>query len=277
MATLELVLDGLTMGESPRWHGGRLWVCDWGIGDVLSVAEHGNDLRVEAHVGSLPICIDWLPDGSLLVASGGERRLLVRHRDGSLHQYCDLASLLDQPWNEVVTHPGGQVFVNSVGFDLMAGDPPGNGVVAVVTADGRARVVADDLAFPNGMAVTSDGRTLLLAESYAGRVTAFDIGADMTLSRRRVWADLPGSAPDGLCLDAEGALWYADVPNRRCVRVREGGVVAQVVETERGCFSCALGGVDGRTLFLATAAWPQEPGAAPTGEVLALRVGVPAA
>lgn len=147
----------------------------------------------------------------------------------------------------------------------------------MVSPDGRARVVADDLAFPNGMTLTRDGRVLLVAESYGGRITAFDVGADGTLTGRRAWADVGEGAPDGVALDADGALWYADVPNQRCVRVREGGEVLQTIDTERGCFSCTLGGADGHTLFLVTADWPMTPGRSPSGQVLARRVDVPAA
>jgi sugar lactone lactonase YvrE len=273
--TGRVVLDQLVLGESPRWHDGRVWVCDWGRGDVLSLAENGGDVRVEGHVASMPVCIDWEPDGSLLVVSGGQRLLLVQD-EGSLVTRCDLSVLLDQPWNEVVSHPRGFSYVNSVGFDLMAGDAPASGVVALVADDGTARIVAGDLAFPNGMAVSDDGRALLVAESYAGCVTAFDIAADGTLSNRRVWAEVPDSAPDGICWDAEGALWYADVPNRRCVRVVEGGDVREVVASDRGCFSCTLGGADGRTLFVAVADWPPAPGTTPSGQLIAHRVAVPA-
>jgi sugar lactone lactonase YvrE len=275
-ATVELVLDGLTMGESPRWHDGRLWVCDWGTGEVLSVQGRGQR-RVEANVPSMPICIDWQPDGPLLVVSGGERRVLRQLADATLEVVYDLAQLVDQPWNEIVVHHQGFAFVNNIGFDLMAGEQPTSGVVAVVAPDGSARIVADDLAFPNGMTLTGNGQTLLVAESYGGRITAFDVAADGSLTGRRVWADVGDGAPDGVCLDAEGALWYADVPNRRCVRVREGGEVLDVVETERGCFSCTLGGTDGRTLFLVTADWPPAPAGAASGQVLAHRVDVPVA
>ena len=274
--TVDVVLDGLTMGESPRWHDGRLWVCDWGTGEVVSVQGRGQR-RVEATVPSMPICIDWQPDGLLLVVSGGERRVLRQLPDAAFEVLCDLAQLVDRPWNEIVVHHQGFVFVNSIGFDLMAGESPMSGVVALVASDGSARIVADDLAFPNGMTLTGDGHALLVAESYGGRITAFDVAADGTLTGRRVWADVGEGAPDGVCLDAEGALWYADVPNRRCVRVREGGEVLDVVETERGCFSCTLGGTDGRTLFLVTADWPPATAGAASGQVLAHRVDVPVA
>lgn len=147
-----------------------------------------------------------------------------------------------------------------------------------MTPDGAVREVADDVWFPNGMAVTPDGSTLLLAESYWRRLTAFDIAPDGSLLRRRVWADLGKGAPDGICLDAEGALWYADVPHRRCVRVREGAGVLDVVHVDRGCFACMLGGDDGRTLFIVAAQWAGTQGVGdgrPTGQVLTYRASSP--
>src|SRR5918993_2431691 len=152
------------------------------------------------------------------------------------------------------------------------------GTVALLAPDGSVRQVADGVAFPNGMAVTPDNATLIVAESYANKLTAFDIVEDGGLSNRRVWADLGDGVPDGLCIDAEGAVWYADVPNKRCVRVREGGEVAQTVPVDRGCFSCALGGPDGRTLFIAATQWrgpEQMLGGSPTGRLLSVEVQVP--
>jgi sugar lactone lactonase YvrE len=163
---------------------------------------------------------------------------------------------------------------------MMAGEPPAPGFIALVTPDGVARVVADDLRFANGMAITPDGATLIVAESHAGRLSAFDIDADGELENRRVWAAVEGSAPDGVSLDAEGALWYADVPNRQCVRVAEGGEILETIVADRGCFSCALGGADGRTLFVIAREWHGADGLAAgegTGQVLTTHVAVRAA
>ncbi|WP_354643790.1 SMP-30/gluconolactonase/LRE family protein [Kitasatospora camelliae] len=267
-----VLLDGLVLGESPRWHDGALWVCDWGAGELLTVTPDGRR-GTALGVDTFPFCIDWLPDGRLLLVSGGDARLLRREPDGSTALHADLRDLSDRPWNEVVADGRGNAYVNGIGFDLMAGEAPGPGLIALVTPDGRARTVAGDLGFPNGMALTPDGRTLLVAESYASRLTAFDIGPDGGLSGRRTWAEVPGSAPDGICLDAEGLVWFADVPGRRCVRVREGGAVERTVDLDRGGFSCALGGPDGRTLYVTAAEWhgpAAAGGAAPTGRVLAV-------
>ncbi len=182
--------------------------------------------------------------------------LLRREPDGALVTHADLSGLAEEahPWNEVVVDGRGNVYVNNQGFDFPGGEfAPGT--IALLTPDGRARQVADAIAFPNGMAVTPDNRTLIIAESYGNKLTAFDIALDGGLSNRRVWADLDGGVPDGICLDADGAAWYADVPNKRCVRVREGGQMLQTIELDRGCFACALGGANRRTLFIVATEW----------------------
>ena len=275
MRTPQVLTDGLVMGESPRWHDGRLWVCDWGAGEVLSVGP-GGDRRVELQVDGLPTSIEWDPDGRLLVLSGARRALLRADGSGALSPVAELLPISDRPWNEVVVDGRGHTFVNGIGFDLMAGEAAGDGQVAVVDADGTARRVADGLAFPNGMAVLADGTTLVVAESYGNRLTAFTIGEDGTLSDRRPWADLGDGCPDGITADAEGAVWYADVPNRCCVRVVEGGRVLDRVEVDRGCFACMLGGADGRSLFVVAAEWggPDAVGGR-TGQVLVVPAPAP--
>jgi sugar lactone lactonase YvrE len=227
-----LLLTGLAIGESPRWHEGRLWFCNWGTQEIVAADLESNS-EVMAHVPTtLPFSIDWLPDGRMIVVSGPEALLLRREPDGALVTHADLSGLADA-FNEIVVDSRGNAYVN--------GD-----IVALVRPDGSARQVADDVAFGNGMAITEDGSTLIVAESWARRLSAFDIAADGGLSNRRVWADLGESPPDGICVDAEGAVWFADVPNKRCVRVREGGEVLQTIGLDRGGFACMLGGPDGR-------------------------------
>ncbi|MFY9574046.1 MAG: SMP-30/gluconolactonase/LRE family protein, partial [Blastocatellia bacterium] len=228
---------------------------DWGTQDVIAVDLDGNS-EVILQGPSFPLCVDWLPDGRLLLVSARDGLLLRRELDGSLATHADLTGLSDRPpGNEMVVDGRGNIYVNGGGFDLMAGEDFAPGMIALVGADDAPLQVADGIAFPNGMLVTPDNSTLIVAESYAKRLTAFDIASDGRLSNRRVWAELQNGVPDGICLDAEGAVWYGDVPNKRCVRVREGGEVLQTIELDRGCFACALGGEERRTLFMIATEW----------------------
>lgn len=254
MQSVRTLLTGLGFGESPRWHENRLWFSNWGMQEVVAVDLDGKSevmLRVPT---TLPFSIDWLRDGRLLVVSGREGLLLRREPDGSLVTHADLRSLSEHGCNEIVTDGRGNAYVNGGGFDL-PGQKVASGIISLVTPGGSARQVADGIAFPNGMVVTPDNSTLIIAESHGKRLTAFDIAADGSLSKRRVWADLGDGVPDGICIDADNAVWYADVPNKRCVRVREGGEVLQTVNVDRGCFACMLGGVDKKTLFIMAAEW----------------------
>lgn len=251
----EVLLEGVAFGESPRWHDGRLWFSDWGAQEVLAVDEAGNkEVVVRVDFPAFPMCIDFAADGRLLIVAGRDGRLLRRERDGSLASYADLHRLSANPWNDIVVDGGGNAYVDNSGFDFPGGEfAPGT--IAFVNSDGEARHVADGLAFPNGVAITPDDGTLIVAESYAERLTAFEIDGDGGLRDRRVWAETPGDHPDGICVDSDGAVWYADVGNKHCVRVREGGEVLDVVASDRGCFACALGGADGSTLFIVAQEW----------------------
>jgi sugar lactone lactonase YvrE len=252
-----VLMTGIAFGESPRWHDDRLWFSDWGAQEVVAVDAEGNsEVKVRVNFPAFPMCIDWLPDGRLLVVSGREGLLLRRERDGSLVTHADLSGLAQKglPWNEIVVDGRGNAYINNTGFDFPVGEfAPGT--IALLTPDGEARQVADGIAFPNGMAVTPDNSTLIVAESYGQRLTAFDIEPDGSLSNRRVWADTDQDHPDGICIDAENAVWYADVANKHCVRVREGGEVLQTIDLDRGCFACTLGGPDRRTLFIVATDW----------------------
>ncbi len=244
MSETRLVVDGLGFPESTRWRDRRVWLCNWGAGEVLAVTSDGES-EVMARVApqTLPFSIDWLPDGRLLVIDGPQRLLLRQEPDGALGPVADLTGFGSAPFNELVVDPIGNVYVNG-----------GEGIVVCVRPDGSAREVADGLRWPNGMAVVDDGRTLVVADSHAEQLVAFEVAGDGTLSGRRTWADLQ-HAPDGICADADGAIWVASVPGRRCVRVRKGGDVLATVAADRGCFACMLGGEDGRTLFIAGTEW----------------------
>jgi sugar lactone lactonase YvrE len=274
---MQTLLSGRAFVESPRWHEGRLWFCDWLTQEIISVDLRGKS-EVMFRVESLPFSIDWLLDGRLVVTSGTQ--VLLEQPDGSLATHADLSSLCKKGLNEIVVDGRGNVYVNDVGFDLMAGEKFAPGIIALLTPDGVSRQAADGLAFPNGMAVTPDNSTLIVAESYGQKLTAFDINPDGSLSKRRVWADLGKGVPDGICIDADKAVWYGDVPNKRCVRVREGGEVLQVINLDRGCFACMLGGTDGKTLFMMAAEWhgvSKMSDGDRTGQVLTVTAPVPGA
>lgn len=258
---LEVFATGLQMGESPRWHDGRLWVCDWLAGRVLVFDADGNRGAVAA-VAGMPFSIDWLPDGRMVVCTPNGVRA---------GKDLELYGAGGRPWNEIAVDPAGRVYVNVPGS--MPWEDPVPGTAAVVLPDGTTRDVADDLWFPNGMVVTPDGSTLVVAESHADRLTAFTIDATGDLVDRRVWADLgEGAAPDGICMDRDGAIWYASVPGSRCVRVEQGGRVLETVEAGQSCFSCTLGGEDGRTLYITANDYSEE--GVGNGRVLAARVPV---
>jgi sugar lactone lactonase YvrE len=258
MTELQTLTDGIAFGESPRWGpDGRLWFSDWGAGEVLAV-DAGGGLEVMAHLGFAsfqPFCIDWTPDERLLVISAPSQELLRRESDKSLVPHADLSGLGRGFWNEIVVDGRGNAYLNDVGFDLTASEQPAPGTIALLARGGPVRQVAEGVMFPNGMAVTADNSTLICAESYAGKLTAFDIAADGSLSNQRTWAELGDGVPDGICVDEEGAVWYADVPNKCCVRVREGGEVAETINHDLGCFACMLGGADRKTLFIVAREW----------------------
>jgi sugar lactone lactonase YvrE len=256
MSSLELFATDIAFGESPRWHDDRLWIADWGSHEVLCFDCDGQKTPVVRlpFESFQPICFDWLPDGGILVVSSRDAVLLRQDATGSLTVHADL-SAIGRNWNELVVDGRGNAYVNGGGFDVMAGEAFALGLIVLVTNHGTVRRVADGVAFPNGMAVTPDNSTLIVAESYGKKLTAFDIAVDGTLSNRRNWAELGDGVPDGICIDADGAVWYADVPNKCCVRVREGGDVLQRIDFDRGCFACMLGGADGRTLFMVVREW----------------------
>ena len=272
---MRTLLTGRGLVESPRWHGDRLYFSDWTSGEVVAVDLDGAS-EIVARVASLPLCTAWTPEGRLLVVSSSEGRLLRLEPDGTLVTHADLPG---PRWNDIVVDGRGNAYVNRPGFDAMAGEEFRPGSVTLIGADGSVREVAEGIAFPNGMAVTADNATLIVADSFRNCLVAFDIGDDGGLSNRRVWADLGSGAPDGICIDAENAVWDAAVPNRGCARVAEGGAILQTIDLDRGGFACALGGPDGRTLFVVAAEWRgmSELVAQGSGRVLATEVDVPGA
>src|SRR5919106_4162275 len=249
MSEPRVILSGLAYVESPRWHDGRLWFAHWGTDEIVAVDPDGNSEVVGHGPGGLGWSIDWLPDGRLLTTGEGLRR---HEPDGSVVPHADLSDLAGD-WNELVVDGRGNVYVNGrCEFDF-SGAPP-VGIIALVTPDGSVRQVAEGIAFPNGMVVTPDNRTLIIAESIAQKLTAFDIADDGTLSNRRTWAE--GVGADGICLDADGAVWaQSGAMETACVRVAEDGEVLERIDLDRSPFAQMLGGPDGRSLFILAAEW----------------------
>lgn len=255
-----VLASDLAYVESPRWHDGRLWFAHWGTDEIVAVDLDGGTEIVGHGPGGFGWSLGWLPDGRLLVT--GER-LMRQEPDGSMVQHADL-SKLSGDWNEIVVDGRGNIYVNG----RCEFDPAPRGIIALVTPDGSVRQVADSIAFPNGMAVTPDNSTLIVAESLAGRLIAFHIKDDGSLSNRRVWAE--GIGPDGICLDAEGAVWTQKFTENAVVRIHEGGRTLQTIKLDRSPFACMLGGPDGRTLFMLAAEWR---GMEKVDEALAARTG----
>jgi sugar lactone lactonase YvrE len=287
------VLSGLAFLEAPRWHSGRIWFSDFYTHQVLSAREDGADLRTEAAVEQQPAGLGWLPDGRLLVVSMLDRKVLRREADGTLVTHADLGGLAGGHANDMVVDADGTAYVGNFGFDLMTGAPLRSASLARVDPDGTVTEAASGLWFPNGSVITPD-RVLIVNETFGNRCTAFDITADGSLANRRVWAQfapLPPEgpmdqvfpqvkvAPDGGCLDAEGAFWIADAVGNRLLRVKEGGEIAAEVRPDSPVYACALGGADGRTLYACAA--PDfdatARSAARDARLLAFRVDVPAA
>jgi sugar lactone lactonase YvrE len=275
-----VVLDGLAFVESARWHDGRLWFAHWSVGEVIATDLEGNSAVMAAGRQALGWSIEWLPDGRLLIT--GES-LLRQEPGGSLVPHADLSGVARHNWNEIVVdHQRCNVYLNGADTaNFLAGRFPPPGIIAIVAADGTARRVAGDIDFPNGMVITPDGSTLVVAESIAGRLTAFDIESDGSLSNRRIWAE--ALAPAGICIDAVRSRTGQDTdPGGAAVRVREGGQILDRIEFDRPAFSLALGGQAGRTLCVVGQHWRGFDQidtliADRTGRVLCIDIDIPSA
>ncbi|MCZ6642472.1 MAG: SMP-30/gluconolactonase/LRE family protein [Gammaproteobacteria bacterium] len=249
--TTDILLDGLCFGEGPRWHEGRLWLSDMHAHEVLAVSTDG-EVETIVEIPNWPSGLGWLPNGDLLVVSMTDRCLL-RYDGTNLTTHADLSGLASFHCNDMVVAASGRAYVGNFGFDLQARAEFRPAELICVDPDGSARIVAEDLRFPNGSVITPDGKTLIVGETFGSRLTAFDIQANGNLENRRVWAELPeGAVPDGICLDAENGIWSASPASNECIRQTEGGQVTHRVDVEQGAFACMLGGEEGNTLFILT-------------------------
>ena len=275
---LDTLLDGLTFPEGPRWHDGRLWFSDFYTQRVVAV-DPGGRAETMLEVPQRPSGLGWTPDGALLVVSMLDRRVL-RVENGATRVLADLSAVATGPCNDMVVDGRGRAYVGNFGYDRHKGEPPRTTCLARVDPDGRVTRAAEDLFFPNGTVITPDGRTMIVGETQGHRLTAFDVAPDGTLSNRRVWAQFEDAVfPDGICLDAEGAIWVSDARGSALLRVREGGKVDGTVSTgSRYAFACMLGGADRRTLFVCTSTG-SGPGMADKrdGAIETVRVDVPGA
>jgi sugar lactone lactonase YvrE len=276
---LEPFVSGAAFVESPRWHAGALWFSDFHMRRVHRATPDGH-VHTACELDDAPSGLGWLPDGRLLVV-GMHSRQLLRLEGDTFVVAADLAPHVPAPCNDMLVDPRGRAYVGNFGFDLPARAPFAPTVLLLVTPQGEVRVAAEDMHFPNGTVLTPDGRTLVVAESYGQRLTAFDVADDGSLSGRRVWAQFGGRVgPDGICLDAEGAIWIASPVSREVLRVREGGAVTHRIPTVDQAIACMLGGPDRRTLYVATGrvmVTPEQSRAARTGAIHQVRVEVPGA
>ena len=252
MTRPDVLLDGLRFPEGPRWHEDRFWFSDMHAGRVIALSMDGTAETI-VEVEAEPSGLGWLPDGRLLVVSMQDRRLLRLDPEG-LAEVADLSSLASFHCNDMVVDAQGRAYVGNFGFDLHKQASPIGANLILVHPDGRTEVAAKDLRFPNGTVITPDGKTLIIGESFGACLTAFDVAEDGSLHNRRLWAQLDGDVPDGICLDEQGAIWVASpVGTGGVLRVREGGEVTDRIAVEHDAFACMLGGPDRRTLFICTA------------------------
>jgi sugar lactone lactonase YvrE len=277
-AELQPLVDGVDFAEGPRWHDGRLWYSDFFQRAIYAVSTDGEREAMWSGLADRPSGLGWLPDGRLLAVSMEERKLLVEaDGGGALVEHADLSSVATGNGNDMVVDANGNAYVGNFGFDYEAGGKFSTADLALVRTDGTVEVAATGLRFPNGSVITPDGATLIVGESFGAGYEAFTIAADATLGERRRWADVPGMAPDGCTLDADGAIWFADALGSQVVRVREGGEVTDRIPTPMPTFACALGGDDGRTLFVlcAPGSRPDEVAGRAAGAIHTTRVDVP--
>jgi len=277
MSELKVLIDNLTFAEGPRWHDGKLWFSDFYAYEVVTADESGNRETI-VRVPEQPSGLGWTPDNKLLIVSMRNQKLL-RLEDNGLAEHADLSPYSNYWCNDMVVDVKGGAYIGNFGFNRHANEEPRGTTLVRVSPSGEASIAANDLWFPNGIVITPDNKTLIVAETRAKRLTAFDINADGQLSGRRIFAETDTLYPDGICLDADGAVWVSDPQNKEIVRFKDGGEITdKIILGDRGAYACMLGGEDSRTLFICT-----NNGSGPdiaaqrSGKIETMRVNIPGA
>ena len=269
----EILVDGLKFPEGPRWHNGKLWFSDMEQHKVMTTDPKGN-LEVIVETPNRVSGLGFLPDDKLLMVSVEDNKLLRLDPEG-LTELADMNKFKPLYSNDMVVDKQGRAYVGNFGFDFFNNAAFNPTVLLLVLPDGTVRKVADDMAFPNGTVITPDDKTLIIAETFSARISAFDIEEDGSLTNRRIWADLKSVAPDGICLDTQGGIWAAAPGRHRVVRVLEGGEITHIVKVEHDAYACMLGGPDLTTLFVATSAHTRDKGRIEVVEVDYPKAGIP--
>ncbi|HEY1118316.1 MAG TPA: SMP-30/gluconolactonase/LRE family protein [Acidimicrobiales bacterium] len=279
MPDLSLIFSDLRFPEGARWHGGQLWFSDMHTGQVFRSDPAARTLEEVTVVDDQPSGLGWLPDGSLLISCMLDRVVRRLGPDGRLSVFADLSDLTDSPVNDLVVAADGRSYLGGFGYDLYADAPQAPGPIFRIDPDGTPTVADDAMVFPNGSVILPGTSTLVVAETWAARLTAFDIDESGDLVDKRVWAELPaGSTPDGICADAAGGVWVSSITTSQFLRVEAGGLLTRVIEVDGRCATdCVLGGKDGRTLYLLTSnSWQPSETTAREGRIHAVDVEVPA-
>ena len=274
-----VIFSDLRFPEGARWNEGQLWFSDMHTGQVFKSDPAGRTLHEVVVVDDQPSGLGWLPDGSLLISCMLDRKVRRLDLEGAVTDFADVSMLTPSPINDLVTSTDGHTFLGGFGYDLYSGAAQQPGPIFSIAPDGAVTLAETDMKFPNGSVILPGTSTLVVAETWGARLTAFDIDDDGGLTHKRVWAELPpGSTPDGICVDAAGAIWVSSIATSQFLRVLSGGRVTNMFVVDGRCAAdCVLGGPDGCTLFLLTSnSWQPSETTAREGRIEAVRVDTPA-
>jgi sugar lactone lactonase YvrE len=276
MTQTEVILSGLRFPEGARWHDDQLWFSDMHTGQVLRMDPHTHALTEVTTVSDQPSGLGWLPDGSLLISCMLDRKVVRLWPSGSISTHADVSTQTDSPINDLVVDDRGRTFLGGFGYDLYGDAPKRLGPIFRIDADGTVACVEKDMVFPNGSVILPSTNTLVVAETWAARLTAFDITDAGDLVDKRTWAELPeGSTPDGICVDASGGVWAASIATAQFIRVEAGGSVTDVIELDQGrCATDCVTDGSGTTLYMLTSnGWQPAETTVRQGRIETVRIG----